>query len=526
MRWALRRHATKLALITPDRSLTYAQLQQRVMRLAGALQAAGIQPGDRVLCQLPDSAALIELRLAALEIGAVLMTMHAHADSEQVWKAITRVGPGLVVAGEHMPLARLALPEGIIRIATGGPYERWVEEAEPLTERTRFEPEATAALGMTSGTTGTPKLLAATHRSLMTSLQLLIRHLDLEAATHDIGVAMSAIPLSGAGGGMLLPSLLSGASLVIPRSYETQDLVNAIETHGVERLFLTPSQISDVLDLSADDLERLQSLRQIIYGTEIMHLPHLIEAIQLFGPILQQGYGSAEVLPPVTLLSPTAHRLAMVKGDWHALHSVGAAVPEVSVSVRGANGRSLPSGQVGKVWVTSPTRFSDHWQTGPGQGQGHEPSAGGTMSEPLYMGDLGYKDAMGRLHIMGREADVIVVDDGARLYPRELEDHMLSHRAIKEVVVTQGADRRGPVLVVAASLRRKHKVKLADEALAASLRDHLQTLKGLPPWPVDVRLVEKLPRSPLGKLLRKDVRQIALTAPNEAAESGGLRLAS
>ncbi len=514
MRWAFRRHTRKMALVAPGGSLTFGQLHQRVMRVAGAFSGEGLVPGDVVLCQLPDDVTLIEWRLAALEYGVVLMTLHAHADSEQVWKAITSVAPRVVFAGENSPLARLALPEGVRRITTGSTYEQWIERALPLRRSTPLTPDSVAALSMTSGTTGAPKVLSVSHRSLMTSLKLLVRHLDVASATQEIGVTMSGIPLTGAGGGALLPNLLAGACLVVPRSYEQADLLDAIQTNGVERLFVAPSQVSDILDLRPEDLKPFQSLRQIIYGTDIMHLPSLIEALRVFGPILQQGYGSAEVLPPVTLLTPGAHRLAMVREDWHALHSVGAAVPEVKITIRDDMGRLLPVGRVGRVWVSSPTRFADYWEPIPAghQNMHAEPAAG------LAMGDMGYLDTMGRLHIMGREADMIRVDEDTVLYPRELEEHMLGHGAIKEVVVARGTRSSGPTLLIAASIRQAQRGRLPEAVLSAQLRDHLQSLKGLPPWPVEVRLMDRLPRSPLGKLLRREVRQ-APASPLTAADA-------
>jgi acyl-CoA synthetase (AMP-forming)/AMP-acid ligase II len=502
VRWAFRRHAQKTALITPERSLSFAQLHDRVERVVDAFIASGLRQGDVVLCQLPDGLEFIETRLAALESGVVIMSLHANADSEQVWRAFTQVSPRLLLTGGKMALGSLPVGGDVKRVTLGESYEAWLANSPVTGRRVEFGANRIAALGMTSGTTGAPKLLATTHGALLTSLRLLVRHLDIASDTHDIGVTMSAIPLSGAGGGVLLPSLLSGACLVVPKTYALSDVLRAVETHRVERLFLTPSQLIDVLDLPPESLERLNVLRQVIYGTEYMPLPKLVEALQVFGPILQQGYGSAEVLPPVALLTPTDHRLAMVAGDKHALHSSGRVVPEVTVTIRDENGRPLPSGRNGRVWVDSPTRFATYWRAG------EPPDLDGSVrgaDHALCMGDVGYLDSLGRLHVMARESEVIRVDDDSVLYPRELEEHMHEHRAVKEVLVTKANDARGPVLRVDVAVRARYAGGTSASALSSALRDHLQRLKGLPPWPVEVVIHPRLERSFLGKLLRRSV---------------------
>ncbi|MET0091832.1 MAG: AMP-binding protein [Candidatus Thiodiazotropha sp.] len=179
----------------------------------------------------------------------------------------------------------------------------------PTQDQRKLDPATVAALGFTSGTTGQPKALAISHGAYLTSLRQVVANIDLSqtrgwrSRTQDRFLV--GIPLTGAGSGILLPALLSGACLTIPERYDADTLLDLLINQRINRLFTTPSLLIDLLDHPA--LRPLPDLQQLLYGTELMPAAKLEEAIARFGPILQQGYGSAEVLPPVTLLTPKQH---------------------------------------------------------------------------------------------------------------------------------------------------------------------------------------------------------------------------
>lgn len=507
VRWACRNYAARPALITQSGVWTFAQLHERSLRLAQSMRAAGLGPGQVLLYQIEDGNEQLEIRLAAYECGAIAAFLPMFASSAQVHELLNAAHPCLVIATPGGDLARAC--EGAIKpaasvILVGPQYEAWLNASPALCVDLAIDVHSVAAIGATSGTTGAPKLMAQSHGSQAMSLRMLIRNIDLASPTATGGACMSAIPLGGAGSGLVLPALLSGTALVVAPSSATTTLVHCIERHGVVRLFLTPSQLLDLLDLPPEDFARLRSLRQIIYGTEGMPAPKLWEALQRFGPILQQGYGSAEVLPPVAMLSASDHRLALESGKADLLRSSGKVARGVQVEIVDHAGRALPAGEVGLIRVNSPTRFNGYWSPA----GIHDPR----KNEPLWMGDIGYLSADGYLYVLGRQADVIRVpvgDSAVQVFPRQVEDALHLHPAVKEValVAVEVGARQG--LYLAVVLRRQYR-RLPPGPDVPSERDLLAFLRSrVAPeaLPQGVFFMDQLPRSPLCKLLRRGVQE-------------------
>lgn len=507
VRWACRRYAQRTALVTASGRWTFRQLHERSLRLAQALLAQGAGAEAVVLCQVSDDHELLEIRLACFECGAVSVCLPDFADAAAVLAVLAVAAPTVVVTSPGLPLAAATLAPGVRRVLTGPDYENWLSSQPAAPATVPVTPQQVAALGLTSGTTGTPKLMATTHGAQVRSLQMLMDNLDLSGPGMVSGPCLPAIPLCGAGSGMMFPALLSGSALVIPPSRAPGVLVDWIESHEVTRLFLTPSQLIDLLELPAAQQRRLAKLRQIIYGTESMPQPKLLEAMERFGPILQQGYGSAEVLPPVSLFSAAEHERARRTGALHLLASSGRVVPDVQLECRGEDGRPVAAGAVGSLWVRSPTRFAGYWGS-----KGLTPAGQGAW---LAMGDVGRVDAQGYLYVMGRQADVIRVQrEGAaeaNVYPREVEDAAHRHPGVREAALVQvvRGGLPGEVWLVV-SLRE---AVLANAAMAAqdwalALRQHLEPL--VPPHarPDRIWVMDALPRSPLGKVLRRQVRDM------------------
>ena len=506
VRWACRNYASRPALITESGVWTFAQLHGRSLRLAQAMRAAGLGPGKVLLYQVEDGNEQLEIRFAAYECGAIAAFLPSYAATAQVHELLSAVRPCLVIAAPGGDLA-VAFAEQTDRrvpmVLVGPQYEDWLTACPAQYVDMPILADSVSAIIATSGTTGAPKLMAQSHGAQATSLRMLIRNMDLASPAVTAGACMSAIPLGGAGSGLVLPALLSGTALVIPPSGATATLVDYIERYRVVRLFLTPSQLIDLLDLPPDDLARLGSLRQIIYGTESMPVPKLLEALQHFGPILQQGYGSAEVLPPVAMLSASDHRKALESGNSELLRSSGKVARGVQVQVVDGLGHPMPCGEVGYIRVNSPTRFVGYWSpTGI-----HDPQ----KNEPLLMGDVGYLSAEGYLYILGRQVDAIRVrcgDTEVEVFPRKVEEAVHQHPAVKEVALVAIEVQRQQRLYLAVVLRQKY--RSSQPGLnAPNGRELLECLHSdMPPevLPQAVLFMDQLPRSPLCKILRRSVR--------------------
>jgi fatty-acyl-CoA synthase len=510
VRWACKTHTDRVALVCAEGSYSFRALHERSLRLANALHDAGVGPDTVLLYQVHNDARLVEIRLAAYECGAIAVSLPDFATAAAVHAVLQQIRPHMVIASPDLPLATVPLHDGVRRILCGPLYEDWLRSFPPRLLDVAIDPQAVALLGMTSGTTGAPKLMATTHHAQVRSLQMLVGNADL-SGPQAVGPCMPGIPLAGAGGGMLFPALLTGAALVLPPDLQTQSLVEWIERHQVTRLFVTPSQLIDLLELPAAQRARILCLRQIIYGTESMPAPKLAEALLEFGPILQQGYGSAEVLPPVALFSAPEHARVLASGQPERLASCGKVVSGVEVRIVDGTGAAMPTGGIGSVMVRSPTRFAGYWSA-----EGLRPADGGAW---LAMGDLGYLDPQGYLFILGREADLLHTPHGGSLhpiYPRRVEDAAHQHPAVREAAAVQAGP--GQPLWLVVTLRAAATQSDPLRNWAQDIRRFLEPRLPAAAMPGAIRVVRTLPRSPLAKLLRRQIRDDLLPAMADGLE--------
>lgn len=505
-RLAYRLHHRKPALIDRRGTLTYAQLQERVLRLQAWMQAQGLRKGDIVFTLLPETGEQYEARLATFENGTVFASFHKHLPPEAALATIERVRPALFL---HDPLlsapilqaVRERLP-GLRLLALGSDYEQALASHAPSWGTQAVDEEDLFALHMTSGTTGLPKAIGYSHRKYLDSMRLIARSIDLRPSGRERPVHMLGVPLTGPGSGLVLPTLLSGAALVMPEDFRARTLARLVQQHRVTRAFLSPSAIIDLLDEPTLGQYDLSSLAHVPYGSEMMPAPKIAEAIRRFGPIFQQGYGCLEALPPITWLLPHEHVDARGLPRGHdILSTVGRVMEGVEVVIRDDQFAPLPPGQTGLITVRTPVRFEGYWLD---PEKTHETLRDGWV----VMGDVGHFDAEGYLHVLGRSADR-VQRGGQMLNPREIEEVAHCHPAVKETCLVQ----HGDAAVLVASLRQSWRSRGNWCSLEHDIAEYLERHLAPGMQPDDVRIVEEIPRSFLNKMLRREVRQMLAATP-------------
>lgn len=508
-RFGFRRYRSRTAIIAGRRVLTYAELEDRVLRLADGLTERGVRKGDVLFALLPDGSEQIEVRLAAYEIGAVLAAFHSRHGLDVVLDAARMLRPRLFIHDPEVARAAAlavseAVPVDLVALGPAGDYEALIRASDPRRATHRVSPDDVATLAFTSGTTGPPKALVTTHRAMLASLKMTVA--NVRVAPGRAEVFLLGIPLVGAGGGALLPTLLSGSAIVIPAAYDAGEFLRAIETHRVTRAFLTPSLLIDLLDHPDLPQHDLSSLRNVIYGTAPTPSAKLEEALARLGPILQQGYGLAEVLPPVSLLHMDEHLVGGQVAPRHILGSAGRIVPGVTVRIIDEHASDTAPGEIGEILIASPTAFSGYWE----RPDLTEQARHGAF---VRTGDLGRIDEDGRLHVLARRADLIR-RRGRVIYPRQVEDVLHDHPAVKEACLVGGEH---DSLVMCVSLRRRWRRSGESGGLADELRGFLGERLEPPLVPDRFVVLDELPRSYLGKVLRSEVRALLSTGARETA---------
>jgi fatty-acyl-CoA synthase len=500
LRSAWKRHADRTALVTPDGSSAYAELEDRSLRLANVLATLGAGPDRAVGCVVtPDSQIQLDVRFATYELGATLFAMPPNllTAGHQFVKA---VDPGVVVYDPHLVPG---LPEWLIHVcpdahalparASTGDYGGLLATAPATPIENEIDPCDLTAVGFTSGTTGSPKGITATHEAAAWSCSMMR---DIFSNGDEVGGLLAGIPLFAAGGGVVVPTLAGGGTLYSPHRFDAVEALHLMDRGLVRNAFLTPSMIIDMLDVPDLSVYDLSGVHNIVYGTSIMPVPKLDEAIRRIGPVFMGGYGMAEVLPPVTVLSPGAHGTRSAPACSEVLSSVGKPVDGVSVRIVDEDGIQLPLNTAGEVEIMSPAVTAGYW--------GDIVRTRAAMNDEWWRsGDTGYLDDDHRLHILSRNADLIW-RGGDPIYPRHLEELCSLHPWVKEACAVQ--DRPDGPIVVAVSLRSSGCRDASSQRITAALHDLFERQTKVSVAVDDIMVFDEIPRSVQGKVLHREVR--------------------
>jgi long-chain acyl-CoA synthetase len=334
----------------------------------------------------------------------------------------------------------------------------------------------------TSGTSGLPKGVLLTYGNLQSDVDAAIQH----AALQHQHVFLGVIPLFHSFGmtAMMLAPIQLGATIVYMARFSAVGALKAIREHKVSLMFGVPSMYAAMARLKGANPEDFANIYAMISGGE--PLPQsLREAFkQRFGVLIYEGYGLTETSPVVTLNVPHSNRPG----------SVGKAVPGAEVKITDDNGNGLATEQIGEIWLKGPMILKGYHNLP------KETAVALTADGYFKTGDLGKIDADGFLHITGRKKEMIIIA-GEKAYPREIEDALMAHPAVAEAAVLGKKDASRGEVIAAFIIPKEGQNPTPDE-----LREFCRT-HGLAQWkiPRDIQIVPDLPRSPTGKVLKREL---------------------
>lgn len=495
-----RHHGDHAAVRFGSSTLTYRQLDDRVDALAAGLLSLGVRRGDRVAVLAWNRPEVIEVMFAVFKLGLVLVPLNARYTAGEVAYHLTDPGVGVLVHGpEFESLASDAVGQApSVRhvLAMGGNYEEVVADQLGAPDATvDVDPGETCWLFYTSGTTGRPKGAMLTHANLL--FVVLGWVADLTPLTPD-SVVLHAAPLSHGAGFHALAAVAKGATQVIPASTtataaETLDL---LADAGITDTWMVPTQITRlVAELEERRREGrgvdLPHLTSVVYGGAPFHVEDLVHAIEVLGPVLVQLYGQGETPMTATHLRHGEHRLGDPTVE-ERLASAGHPRTGMEVRVVDADDRPVGDGEPGEVVVRGPAVMLGYW----GRPEETEETLRGGW---LHTGDLGTM-RHGYLYLLDRMKDLII-SGGSNVYAREVEEVLIAHPSVLEVAVIGVPDRDWGERVVAAVVPATRDGVAAD-LLAQFAREQLASYKR----PKEYVVMDSLPRSPYGKVLKRDLR--------------------
>ena len=499
LRRTARRLPKRAALLFGDERLDYASLDGAADRFANALAARGLRKGDVLVILCSNRPEYAIAFYGAARRGVVVAHGSTRAVSKDLARilALTEARAILIEAPLVPPLANaLAQAPALETILVAGAgagvapagamrFEDFIDGAAATPPEIPLEETDPLGVNFTGGTTGLPKGVLVSHRARGQSALAAIIEFGLE----ERDVAAMTTPLFHTAGLYVWfhAAIMCGATAVLAPRWDVEHFIASVERHGVTAALLVPTQINDLVKHPSFDPVRLRSLKKINHAGMAMPTA-LIERIAaaLPGVALTDNYGASEACPL------TARR----PGDLPAkAHSVGRPVFNVELEIRAPDGARLARGETGEV-VTRGEHVMLGYYKDPEATEAAYRSGDGW----LWTGDLGYLDPDGFLVLVDRSKDVIV-QGGENVFPAEIEQALYRHPAVRECAAFGIPDERlGEV--PAAHVALKEGMHATPEELVEFCLGQLARHKR----PRLVKLVDDLPRSAVGKILKREIR--------------------
>ena len=487
------------ALTLGDRTLSYADLDERSSRVAQGLLAVGVAPQERVAFLDKNCLEYFEILFGAGKVNAVSVAVNWRLASGEMAHIVNDSQARVLFIGEEFvpQLAefreKLDHVETVIVIGSAPDlpsYEDW------LASYPADDPDVPSAADdvcyqlYTSGTTGLPKGAMLTNANFFTLLPAGSEEWGFGPGDVNL-VVMPLFHIAGSGWGVV--GLFNGCHCVMLRDVDLQAILRLIPEYGVTHALFVPAVLQFLLATPGVESTDFSSLRTIVYGASPITEDVLVKAMQTFRCGFIQAYGLTETTGGVVILRPEDHD----PGGPNAHRLRAAGVPWQGVDLKIVDPETLdevPTGEVGEVWVRSPQVMKGYWN------MPEETAKCITEGGWFRSGDAGYVDEDGYLYIHDRVKDMII-SGGENIYPAEIENCLMSHPGVADVAVLGVPDERWGETVKAIVVKAAGG-EVTEPDVIAYARDRLAHYK----CPTSVDWAEALPRNPSGKLLKKDIR--------------------
>jgi len=466
----------------------YRELAGRAARLAGALRARfKLAPGDRVAIVAKNSPAYLELLYGIWHAGLAAVPANVKLHGAELGYILEHSGARVCFASPGLD-AEIAphAPQSLERlIAVGGTDYETLFTADAIDPVPRSGDDL-AWLFYTSGTTGRPKGAMLTHRSLIEASLAYGAEVDPVAPGDAI---LHAAPMSHGSGLYIMQHVARLGLQVTPEAggFEPEEVIGLFNAWPRMSMFAAPTMIKRLVGCPADC--KASNIRTLIWGGAPMYGEDALAALDRFGPRLAQIYGQGEA--PMTITTLSKEDIAdRAHPCWRErLASAGKPYANVEVIVADAEDAAIAQGEAGEILVRGDVIMAGYWRN-------EEASALSLRGGWLHTGDVGVYDEEGYLHLKDRSKDLII-SGGSNIYPREVEEVLLAHGAVREVSVIGRPDREWGEVVVAYVVG-----EAAREELDALCLARIARFKR----PKHYVFIDALPKNNYGKILKTELR--------------------
>ena len=486
-----------VAIVCEETRLTYKEFNNRVNRFANALSKMGYKKGDRITILSENNHKYLEIYFATSKLGMSLTPLNFRLSNSELEHIVTNSEATCFITADGYEKRAQGLQNKFSSIIdwitldneTQGflYYETLLKESSDKEPDIEIDENEMAVLMYTGGTTGLPKGVMMSHRNLMTALIGL--NISCKFASHD--ATCQVLPLFHLAFWPAMCVLIAGGKVVITRKPELDIICRLIQDEKCTHINAVPTLYTWLLQFPDVDKYNLSSLNLITYAGSPFPPDVLKQCIKKFGNIFSQGYGMTEALG-ATLLRQKDHVLEGEKSKL--LSSAGQEELVAKVKIVNEEGVEVNTGEVGEVAICGKHVMMGYWKN-------PELTAKTIRHGWYHSGDMGYMDENRYLFLVDRKADMIVTG-GENVYPKEVEDVLYEHPAVLEVAVVSAPDKKWGERVQAVVVLKEGLTASEDE-LVAHCKGNLGGYK----CPKDVKIWDEIPKTPLGKILRKDVKK-------------------
>ena len=494
------------AIIFEGNRWSFSDLADRSNRLANALAGMGVGQGDKVGMLQVNCNECIEVYFATAKLGATYVPLNFRARAEELEFMINFSEASALFLGQRyvkmVNSMREQIPGMKNLVSVEGPaegmldYESVIAEADPEEVFTDIDDNDTSILMFTAGTTGQPKGVMLTHDNLATYVLNNVSPADPDIEEKNI----LTVPLYHiAGMQAVLAAVYGGRTLVVQRQFEPSDWMTLVESESVTRAMMVPTMLKQLMEHEEFPERNLSSLQVITYGAAPMPVEVITKAIEVFpGTRFINAFGQTESASTITMLTPEDHVIEGSPGEraikLKRLGSIGRALGDTEVKIFDEDGSEQPVDEVGEIVARGPRVMKGYWKA--------EEATNSTIRNGwLYTGDIGYMDEAGYIFLSGRAKDIII-RAGENISPEQVEATLHSHPAIDEAAVIGVPDPQWGETV-----RAIVALKAGAQASEADIIEHCRGQLASFKKPESVIFVDSLPRNPLGKVLKRVLRE-------------------
>jgi fatty-acyl-CoA synthase len=489
-----RRTPHRAACIDDDGEFSYQELDEAAHAVANGLLDMGVRAGDGVALLARNHRWFLIANFGAARVGARIILLNSEFSGPQIKEVSEREGAKVIIYDDEYTKAVSKAEPKLGKLRALGtnpdadePSGSTDETLEELIARSSKEPAPKAGkhasiIILTSGTTGTPKGANRSTPPTLAPVGGILSHVPFKAGEvtslpspmfHALGYLHGTL-------GMFL-----GSTLLLRRKFKPPLVLEDIEKHKATAMVVVPVMLSRILDAveKMDKKPDLSSLKVVFVSGSQLGAELASRALKDLGPVIYNMYGSTEIAF-ATIAGP--------KDLQRNAATVGPVVKGVKVKIFDDNGKELPQGEVGRIFVGNAFPFEGY--TGGGQKQ--------IIDGLLSSGDVGYFDEHGLLYVSGRD-DEMIVSGGENVFPAEVEDLISGHPEVIEATAIGVEDKEWGHRL-RAFVVKKQDASLDEDTVKHYVRDHLARYK----VPREVVFLDELPRNPTGKILKRELREI------------------